>query len=820
MMQTNAQLELANELLKHTGANLFLTGKAGTGKTTFLKNLRIRSPKRMVVVAPTGVAAINAGGMTIHSFFQLSFGPYVPGTPIAKAELFKFRKEKINIIRSLDLLVIDEISMVRADLLDSIDNVLRHFRRSQEPFGGVQLLMIGDIQQLAPVVKDEEWTILKDFYQTPFFFSSQALQKTSYACVELKTVYRQADEHFVSILNHIRENNADSSILQELNKRYQANFNPSDEEGYIRLSTHNFQAQNINTKKLSDLKSKSHFFEANITGNFPEYSYPTDAKLELKVGAQVMFIKNDQSQEKRYYNGKIGKISEIKRDEITVIGNDDKIPISVLQDKWENMKYSINPETKELEETVDGTFEQYPLKTAWAITVHKSQGLTFDKAIIDAQASFTHGQVYVALSRCKTLAGLVLSSPITSDSIKRDSRVDSFNRNAKEREPNKEVIDSMKKDYFTKLVLEQFSFKYAIERFLALKRIVDESFWKLYPEIAKQFKLDEPRLQNEIKDISLKFQQQMLSILNGCLEPESDSFLKERIQKGAEYFKNKCDEILQSTADKAETIETDNKEIRKSLNDALSFLQTELRIKNRTLEKCKEGFSISEYLSAKAKASLEDEKPSDTGSKKKEKKAKVPKDVTHPELYEQLKSWRNETAGNYGMPAYLVLSQSAILGISKLLPLSSKELLMVPGIGKLTASKYGTELLEIVEQCIRQYGYKKDENAFLSSDTDKDEQPKESTTATTLRLYKEGKSKEEIAKERGLTEGTIETHLFKGVEIGEVPIEAVSSRFKIDKIKSTFQENPGKENKEIKEILGNDYSWSEIRFAKEEMTKK
>ena len=816
MMLTNPQLDLANELLKHTSTNLFLTGKAGTGKTTFLKNLRMHSPKRMVVVAPTGVAAINAGGMTIHSFFQLNFGPYVPGTPIAKSELFRFKKEKINIIRSLDLLVIDEISMVRADLLDSIDNVLRHFRRTEEPFGGVQLLMIGDIQQLAPVVKDEEWNLLKSIYPTPFFFSSLALQKTSYACVELKTVYRQADENFVSLLNKIRENNADASTLQELNKRYKPNFDPDDSEGYIRLSTHNAQAQNINTKKLAALKTKSHVFTAKITDNFPEYSYPTDAKLELKEGAQVMFVKNDPTPEKRYYNGKIGKITEITDDVITVIGNDEKESIMVGRDKWENIKYTINATTKELEESIDGVFEQFPLKTAWAITVHKSQGLTFDKAIIDAQSAFTHGQVYVALSRCKTLEGMVLSSPIISNAIKRDSRVDAFNREAEAREPNEESFNQMKKGYFTKLVTEQFSFKYAIERFYALKRIIDESFYKLYPEITKQFQETEPMMKNEIKVVSERFQQQILSILTNCSDPENDIFLKERIQKGAEYFKTKSNEILQSIADKAETIETDNKEIRKVLNDALSSLETELKIKDLTLEKCKDGFSISEYLNTKAKASMDEETLKSSGSKK-EKKYIIPKEVKHPELYEQLKAWRKETAENAGMPVYMILQQTALIGISKIMPLTTNELLMAPGVGKTTIHKYGAEIVEIIEQSIRQYGYKKEDTAFLIPEEKNSNEPKVNTYEETLKLFNEGKNQDEIAKERGLTKGTIESHLFKAVKEGKISIDVVSSQEKIDKIKEAFRNNPDKENKEIKEMLGNDYSWSEIRFAKETM---
>ncbi|MCL2290340.1 MAG: AAA family ATPase, partial [Bacteroidetes bacterium] len=373
-METNPQLKLANNLLKYTDSHLFLTGKAGTGKTTFLHHIRENSPKRMIVVAPTGVAAINAKGVTIHSFFQLSFAPFVPGVKPAN-EFFRFSKEKINILRSFDLLVIDEISMVRADLLDAIDYVLRHFRRNELPFGGIQLLMIGDLQQLAPVVKEEEWILLKEHYETPFFFDSQALKKTSYLCVELKSVFRQTEEVFINMLNSIRENKIDHLLLQELNKRYQPGFDPGNDDGYIILTTHNHQAQRINTEKLEKIKDTNYIYEAKITGNFPEYSFPTDEKLELKKGAQVMFVKNDLSPEKRYYNGKIAVITHIANNRIEAQGKEDTHPIVVEKAVWSNMKYTIDPDTKELLEDEEGTFEQYPLKTAWAITVHKSQGL-------------------------------------------------------------------------------------------------------------------------------------------------------------------------------------------------------------------------------------------------------------------------------------------------------------------------------------------------------------------------------------------------------------------------------------------------------------
>ncbi|HPR62403.1 MAG TPA: AAA family ATPase, partial [Prolixibacteraceae bacterium] len=385
--QTNPELTLAYNFLQYTNQNVFLTGKAGTGKTTFLKNLKQQSPKRMIIVAPTGVAAINAGGVTIHSFFQMSFGPQIPVDPNRppnaddarnNSVAFKrFNSEKINIIRSLDLLVIDEVSMVRADLLDGIDEVLRRYKNRYQPFGGVQLLMIGDLQQLAPVVKDDEWAILRNYYDTCYFFSSRALKKSSFVGIELKQIFRQTDQRFIDLLNRVRENRIDVKLLAELNSRYIPGFSPTDDEGYITLTTHNYQAKQINDKKIDALKTKVHTYKARIIDEFPEYAYPTDELLELKVGAQVMFVKNDSSYAKLYYNGKIGKVIETNSDFVMVLCPGETEPIKVEPDIWENVKFSLNDETQEIEEQLIGQFVQMPLKLAWAITIHKSQGLTF-----------------------------------------------------------------------------------------------------------------------------------------------------------------------------------------------------------------------------------------------------------------------------------------------------------------------------------------------------------------------------------------------------------------------------------------------------------
>lgn len=423
-MEQNVELQHAWDFVEHTGRSIFLTGKAGTGKTTFLKSVVEHSSKRSIVVAPTGVAAINAGGMTIHSFFQLPFSPFVPGAKIESR--FDFGKEKRKIIASLDLLIIDEISMVRSDLLDAIDSVLRRFRDRYQPFGGVQLLMIGDLQQLTPVVTPEDERVLAPYYDTPYFFGSKALAQIDYVTIQLEKVYRQQDDTFLTLLNHIREGRPTTEDLQLLNARCQPAFAPKPDEGYIRLTTHNQKANNYNESELKKLPARSYTYRAKIEGTFPDYSYPTAETLVLKEGAQVMFVKNDPSGEHRYYNGRIGHVTLAEDNRLEVYCPGDANAIEVEPLEWENARYTLNDETREIETEVLGKFSQLPLRLAWAITIHKSQGLTFERAIIDASLSFAPGQVYVALSRCKTLEGMVLASPIPPQAIICDERVDSY----------------------------------------------------------------------------------------------------------------------------------------------------------------------------------------------------------------------------------------------------------------------------------------------------------------------------------------------------------------------------------------------------------
>lgn len=423
MERGNFELDVARFIVEKTDMSLFLTGKAGTGKTTFLREVVRYTKKKCIVLAPTGIAAVNAGAMTIHSFFQFGLGPFVQGVIEPKSD-FRINKSKLELIRHLQLLIIDEVSMVRADLMDHIDVELRRIRRNSKPFGGVQLLMIGDLQQLPPIAHGGEDELLRQYYKTLYFFSSAALKSMKYSCIELKNVYRQTDGHFIDILNHARNCTLTSQDISDLNARYIPGFSPKPEYGYIRLMTHNRQVDYVNETELEKLDSKPYTFVAAVTGTFPEESYPTADSLTLKKGAQVMFIKNDP--ERRFINGTLGEVKSIDKNSIAVRLAESGTVIDVEPMGWQNIRYQFDEESKEISSKQIGRFKQYPLKAAWAITVHKSQGLTFDKAIIDVHAAFSPGQAYVALSRCRTLDGLVLSSPVSASVFMRDNAVDAY----------------------------------------------------------------------------------------------------------------------------------------------------------------------------------------------------------------------------------------------------------------------------------------------------------------------------------------------------------------------------------------------------------
>lgn len=630
----NDEMNLAWQFVKNTGTSIFLTGKAGTGKTTFLRALKDKLPKRMVVVAPTGIAAINANGVTIHSFFQLPFAPYVPNSTFKTEGIFRVSKEKQRILRTLDLLVIDEISMVRADLLDSVDMVLRRYRDRSKPFGGVQLLLIGDLQQLPPVVRDEEWTLLGKYYDSPYFFSSLALKQTGYITIELKHVYRQNDLEFLSLLNKIRDNKADQDTFNRLNNRYIPNFVPPSDTDYIRLVTHNYQAQSINEGKLAELPGVSRQYKASITGEFPEQSYPTEFVLELKENAQVMFVKNDSTGKGRYYNGMLGKVVSTTPRDVTVKGNETGELIDLLPEEWTNAKYVLNKDTHEIEEEVEGTFKQFPLRLAWAVTIHKSQGLTFEHAIIDAQHSFAHGQTYVALSRCKTLEGLVLSSPLSTNAVICDEKVHQFNMDASAHQPNSEMLSQMQRAYELNLIDELFDFRPIGIAFERITRFIDEHFARRYPRLLQEYRLARPIL-DEIVAVAAKFRLQYTQMLATQQGQELGNEVIQRIRSGAEYFHKRLSLLVEMH--RKNKINTDNKALKKTLKERYSDVHEALDFKWNLLKyESREdvSFGIGDYLSAKAKlllGTVDTDKPNT--KKAKEVKPKVDTKLATFNLY-------------------------------------------------------------------------------------------------------------------------------------------------------------------------------------------
>lgn len=810
----NPQIDLAYKYLSSTKKNVFLTGKAGTGKTTFLRNLRNESPKRMVVIAPTGVAAINAGGVTIHSFFQLPFGPWTPTRqdntngfiPGSNERSFKFGQEKLSIIRSLDLLVIDEISMVRADLLDAIDQALRQIRHSDAPFGNVQLLLIGDLQQLPPVVKRDEWDLLRPYYNSPFFFDSMALQQTDYVCIELQHIYRQSDEVFINILNKIRDNNLDEEALDHLSTRYIRGFEPDDDDGYITLTTHNEKANTLNWKKLNQIKLEPQVFTAKVEGEFPEYAYPADFELTLKVGAQVMFIKNDISFEKRYFNGKIGVIISIDEDIIEVQCPNDEVPIKVDRQKWQNFKYSINQETKEIYEEEIGLFTQFPLRLAWAITIHKSQGLTFDNVIIDAQDAFSHGQVYVALSRCRTLEGIVLSSPVNRGSLVTEYHISQYNSKIPSLSPTLNSFVQAKKQYQIHLLQDLFDFKEVAKLLYPCIKISRENANILAGNLNLTFSQMLKSINDQFTPVCDKFVVQLHQLSADTEDLETSETIQDRIKKGCQYFKDNLDQQIWEHCKNIQ-IETDNKAVRNSLKSSFEKLCQKVLQKRELLELTANNFSVSKYLHNKARIMLD----SEFGGKK----ASVDSGnsfIKHGKLFGRLKKWRTEKAEESGRNETSILKTKILVDIANKLPLSAQDLKDIDGFTINKIAAFGGDILDMV------YAFAKEQDISIKTTSDSfDKQlqsiKKPDSKKLTLEMFQSGKSIEDIAKERSMAMTTIEGHLAHFVGNGTLKIEALVEQPVLNLIITYFKHARRRELTPAKEKLGNAVSYGQLRMV-------
>ncbi len=605
-IERTEEFNLAYRFVTETNQNIFLTGKAGTGKTTFLKFLREHSLKMILVAAPTGVAAINAQGVTLHSLFQLPLGIILPSSDnfSNSKDSFKnhpllsrihYSKDKLNLLSRMELLVIDEASMVASYIVDAIDVILRFVKRnSYEPFGGVQILFIGDLNQLPPVVKNQDWEILSEYYSSIFFFDSIVLRDNVPVRIELKNIYRQKDDKFIEILNGIRDNNITEENFCLLNSRLKRNFTPNDDEGYITLTTHNSQADEINKRKLENLLSRTHIFNAEVIGEFPEHTFPAEKELSLKSGAQIMFLKND-TEGKQYFNGKIGTVTEVDWDSIIVRCKDDDEEIIVKKSEWKNIRYKIDPATREISEEILGGFIQYPLRLAWAITIHKSQGLTFDKVIIDAGRAFAAGQVYVALSRCTSLEALVLMSPVYRNSLGSHRELNEWQNKYRGRDIIQQFTEA-RQEFILQELQNIFTWKNWYYCLLDLKEFSIEN-QSLLPNNTLSWLTELMQKQKELYETSEKFKETIIRYRNGNFDAERNDQLQKRIKDAAHYFYNEIEVWRHSFNNHQLNVKT-KKVARKAdkLFNEINLILSEILSK---IHYCQNGFLLIDYLKNK-----------------------------------------------------------------------------------------------------------------------------------------------------------------------------------------------------------------------------
>ena len=751
MESVSAEANYVLQFINQTNRSIFLTGKAGTGKTTLLKEIIKSTHKNCVVVAPTGIAALNAGGVTIHSMFQLPFGGFIPDNSApqfsdtskfeTKATLrrhFRMSGLKKAVIQNMELLIIDEVSMLRSDLMDAIDFMLQSVRKKNQVFGGVQVLFIGDLLQLPPVIRDEEWRTLRNYYKGKFFFHSHVIQQNPPLYIELSKIFRQTDEQFISILNNLRNNQIAQSDIQILNQFVQPNFDLKANKGYITLTTHNAKADAINSQSLIDLEGKAKVYKALIVDDFPNKIYPLEEKLELKIGAQVMFIKNDLSFDKNYFNGKMGVIKSLSEDEIWVHFPEENKTIEVERYEWENIRYYVDENTKEISEEVLGTFTHYPIKLAWAITVHKSQGLTFDKAALDVSQVFLPGQAYVALSRLRSLNGLVLLSPLQMNGISNDQDVMDYAEN----KANEALLANT-----LKLETKNFIHNYLNASFdwsdLAQEWRNHQFSYNVYSEISAKSKhavwaKNQTEAIENLLDPSRKFIAQLNTLFK---EEDVDlKFVFERIQAAYSYFLQPLDSLVYEILWKLEEVIRIKKV--KAFHDELLVLEA-LQIK-----------AVLRLM--KAKLLIETVMKGETISKE-----KLASDEIKYYKIRKLETIREE---------------------------------------------FKNVNVTLIEEEVDLERYIKKKKT--------DKEPKKSTVQETYELWQLRNSIKEIAAIRKLTTQTIGSHMAKLIESETISINDVLPEDKIQELAKAFKGYKEETLNGLKEKHGDKFTWDELKMFK------
>ncbi len=810
-IERNEIFDLAFRFITETAENIFLTGKAGTGKTTFLKYLKSNCIKNIVVAAPTGVAAINAGGVTLHSLFQLPFHPFLPTRANKEGLLAKIRynRQRQQLLRKMELLVIDEISMVRCDTMDAIDTILRSVRRNHHtPFGGVQLLCIGDLHQLPPVARNEEWSILQEYYSSPFFFESHAVKEQTPLLIELNKIYRQKEQSFVELLNKVRTNNMDEDTFEDLHQRFIPGFSPLANENFITLTSHNKQAELINNSQIQKLHTTAFSYKAIIENDFAENLYPAEFDLMLKEGAQVMFLKNDLV-EKKYFNGKIGVVRSLEKEKIIV--DCDGLHIDVYRDTWENSRYTLNHKDGKLEQEVLGSFSQYPLRLAWAITIHKSQGLTFEKVMIDAGAAFSSGQVYVALSRCTSLGGIVLLSKIPQAAILSNDSVVKGQQSLTHKGSLADRFEGARQIFTQQLLEAIFSFNETADSIDVLSFHIAQQKEKLSANAQEWLEDFKTQFYVE-KTTGDKFIRHIYALMKDEPVIEKNAALQDRIAAAAKHFISKIEAL--SLLVKKQPLITEHKETADIINEHLLTCALSLYAAVYYLAYCQHAFSVTTFLQHKLNYAVPKLSISCYASNKKHS---YNTDSPNPELYDNIKQWRDDICNESGMAIYMIASHVTMKDIATYLPKTKRDLLLIAGFGKAKVEKYGEDITQMVEEYCDRYGIETNVAAKASKKERKlkpvsDKSLKPDTKKVSFDLYISGKNLQEIAKERNLTLTTVEGHLVHYVEIG---ILEVSKFVSTENYKIIFDVLANKGEQTLADIkpLMPDINYGEIRMV-------